>query len=187
MSTAYYYVLATLPHLRMGDPAPVGSDAVRALCRDWLPAADLCALAAVLDEPDESDKSDMPDEVDEPAGPLAAWRAFDTALRNALVTARAARRGLEAAPYLRAADPLDAYTRALVQECVKLDDPLKAELALDQARWAFLDNLCAAHAFDFTVLLGYLLKLRLLERWQALNAEAGAAFLDVMLTGVSTA
>jgi len=184
MSTAYYYVLATLPHLRMGDTAPVGSDAVRALCRDWLPAADLCALAAVLDESDESDTSDRSDKLD---GPVAAWRAFDTALRNALVTARAARRGLEAAPYLRAADPLDAYTRALVQECVKLDDPLKAELALDQARWAFLDNLCAAHAFDFTVLLGYLLKLRLLERWQALNAEAGAAFLDVMLTGVSTA
>ncbi|MCX7005266.1 MAG: DUF2764 family protein [bacterium] len=178
MSTAYYYVLATLPHLRLGDPAPVGSDAVRALCRDWLPAADLRALAAAMDESDRSDEA---------GGPAAAWRAFDTALRNALVTVRAARRGLEAAPYLRAAAPVDEHTRALVQECVKLEDPLKAELALDQARWAFLDNLCVAHAFDFTVLLGYLLKLRLLERWQALNAEAGAAFLDVMLTGVSTA
>ena len=183
MSTAYYYVLATLPHLRLGDPAPVGSDAVRALCRDWLPAADVRALAAVF----ESDESDTSDRSDELGGPAAAWRAFDTALRNALVTVRAARRGLEAAPYLRAAAPVDEHTRALVQECVKLDNPLKAELVLDQARWAFLDNLCVAHAFDFTVLLGYLLKLRLLERWQALNAEAGAAFLDVMLTGVSTA
>jgi len=183
MSTAYYYVLATLPHLRLGDAAPVAGNAVRALCRDWLPAADLRALQAVLDEVDAADDMDSKPETD---GPVAAWRAYDTALRNALVAARAARRGLDAAPYLRAADPLDAYTRALVQECVKLDDPLKAELALDQARWAFLDNLCAAHAFDFTVLLGYLLKLRLLERWQALNAEAGAAFLDSLLTGVST-
>ncbi len=183
MSTAYYYVLATLPHLRLGDPAPVASDKVRALCRAWLPVADLRGLAAVLDEMDEVDEMDVVHETD---GPVAAWRGFDTALRNTLVTARAARRGLEAAPYLRTADPLDAYTRALVQECVKLNDPLKAELALDQARWAFLDNLCAAHAFDFTVLLGYLLKLRLLERWQALNAVAGAAFLDSLLTGVST-
>jgi hypothetical protein len=73
-----------------------------------------------------------------------------------------------------------------VQDCVKLDDPLKAEAALDQARWAFLDNLCAAHMFDFTTLLCYVLKLALLERWQALNIEAGTACVNSLLTGVST-
>jgi hypothetical protein len=176
--------VATLPALRWGESAPVPRAAVLAMAAEWLPAADAQALAA-LEEMGGMDEVDEGHATHRPAA-LTAWHAFDTALRNALAVARAARRGLDAAPFLRPGEPLDAATRAVVQDCVKLDDPLKAEQALDQARWAFLDNLCAAHMFDFTALLCYVLKLALLERWQAFNVEAGTVCVHSLLTGVST-
>ena len=42
---------------------------------------------------------------------------------------------------------------------------LEAEKILDQARWEFLESLSFGHYFDFDLLLGYLLKLKILERW----------------------
>jgi len=46
---------------------------------------------------------------------------------------------------------------------------LEAEKTLDQARWEFLDSLSIGHYFDFNYLLSYLLKLKILERWDRIQ------------------
>jgi hypothetical protein len=167
MGLSYYYFAATLPSLRFGEPPPMTVRALLDRTEEYLPAHDHDVLAAAA--------TGDPAALAEPD--VQRWTEWDTDLRRILAAARAARLGRDASAY---ADTgmLDTHTRAAVLECIKLDDPLKAEQALDRLRWQFLDELAATHVFDFTAALSYLLKLTLLERWHQLDAAHGAAVLD---------
>lgn len=161
--SGYYYFVAALPGLRWGEAPPLSREDVLAHARTWLSAADSAALAAAAAR-DEAVTA-------HPAG--ARWWQWETALGNALAAARAARLGRDATPHLRGTETAESYVRATVQEAVKLDDALKAELLLDQLRWQFYEELAAAHSFDFEAALSYVLRLGLLERWARFDAARG--------------
>ncbi len=163
MAGFYYYFIASLPSLSFGQEPPFSSGDFLAQSRQWLPETDWHTLIAAAENRETVARHK--------AG--ARWWQWETALRNSLATARASRLGRDPAQYLRGADDADSYVRASVQEFVKLDDPLKAEQALDKLRWSFLDELCVMHSFDFHVAFSYILKLKILERWAALSDEQG--------------
>ena len=56
---------------------------------------------------------------------------------------------------------------------MELDDPLERELALDRLRWTLLDELAVSQAFGFQAVLAYGLKLRLAEKWAAMDEAEG--------------
>jgi len=54
----------------------------------------------------------------------------------------------------------------------------EAEKSLDEARWKFLDELSFGHYFDLDILIVYVLKLLLLERWGKINTADKTKILE---------
>ncbi len=61
------------------------------------------------------------------------------------------------------------------------DDVLARERALDVLRWETLENMTEMSYFSMDVVLAFLLKLLLVERWKTLDAQMGRAKLDGMV------
>ena len=105
---------------------------------------------------------------------------------------RAARAG---AAYDAGAHPFagyDARCASAAERAMELEDPRERELALDRLRWTLLDELAVAPPFGFQAVLAYGLKLRLAEKWAAMDEAEGlrvaAAVADAALAGsLSTA
>ena len=131
--------------------------------REWIPDADWNALKTAANGYENNTKN--------PVGKY--WKEWEKTLRNTLAAARAAKLGKDQAPYLNKSGSADAQMRSAVQEAVKTENQLKAEEIIDKLRWSFFDELSATHSFDFNVALSYLLKLKILERWAALDEETG--------------
>ena len=165
---SYYYFVASLPSLSFDGEMPLTPDELLERSQAWLAPEDYALLAAA--------QGGFEALAAHPAG--AAWLACETSLRNALVRARALRLERDPAPYLREPDTPDRHVLAVVQELVKLDDPLAAERGLDLLRWQALDHLAGLHSFDMHVLLAYMLKLTIMARWAAFDETRGAAVLN---------
>lgn len=58
------------------------------------------------------------------------------------------------------------------------DSILQCEKTIDHIKWDFIEASNTFHYFTLEVVLGYLLKLMMLERWLRLDAEAGRAAVD---------
>lgn len=114
-----------------------------------------------------------------PASSLAArYVKWEIAFRNSIAKLRAARLGVDPAPYLRdfAYDTeADHYARG----AFSAENPLEREKQLDYARWAKLEELELGHRFDFDVLCAYKLKLEIQLKWKARSAELAAKNLDL--------
>ena len=98
-------------------------------------------------------------------GTQGKWANFEIALRNELVRGRARRKKVDALKFIRLPDNSEAYISHVAMIAYRSTSILEAEKILDQARWNFLESLSLGHYFDFDFLLIYLLKLKILERW----------------------
>jgi len=131
--------------------------------REWISDADWQALKAAVEGHENPAKNAVEKQ----------WENWEETLRNSLAVARAAKLGKDQAPYLNKSGSADSQMRSAVQEAVKAENQQKAEETIDKLKWSFLDELSATHSFDFNVALSYLLKLKILERWAALDEETG--------------
>ena len=61
------------------------------------------------------------------------------------------------------------------QNVLNLGDILKRERGLDELRWRKIDELTILDCFDLEVLLGYVAKLKIIDRWLQLDPESGRA------------
>jgi hypothetical protein len=109
------------------------------------------------------------------ASPLmAAWVEYEVGLRNALASARARALGLEAAPYLVAAElggPEEDFA-AVVGEWSAAQDPLAGLRVLDRARWAWITERDRWFSFADEEFVAYAAQLMLIARWDRLSAES---------------
>lgn len=71
---------------------------------------------------------------------------------------------------------IDKLLHALEQE-----DLLEREKDTARIRWNYIDELNTFHYFDIDVLLGYLLKLMLLDRWTGLEEQKGEEAIENLL------
>jgi hypothetical protein len=164
---SYYFLISSLPRVTLDSAPSMDIGSFRSLCSDHLSASDLQALAAVLD-------GDM--EVAADAHPFVdQWRSRDTQLRNACARLRAARRHEDAGSSLRTHTGFDVGLEDGVDEAFNQRDPMRRERALDSIRWRVLDELSGPDPFASEVVFAYGLKLKLAERWAALDDEAGQA------------
>ncbi|NLF72719.1 MAG: DUF2764 family protein [Candidatus Anammoximicrobium sp.] len=106
---------------------------------------------------------------------LAAWVGHEVALRNALVSARAKRLGLEEADYLVAADLASAgeEVTTAVSEWALAPTPLAGQQALLRARWTWLTAHDAWFTFSNDELAVYAARLLLLHQWLRMTSEGG--------------
>ncbi len=177
MGTSYYYLVASLPMLTLGQPSPLAPDVFRARCREQLTSADDALLDDVLATGGAHSLHPF----------AVAWHDRETRLRNAVARIRAARLGREAAAYLRPERGFDTYTLKAVEEAFARPTPADRELDLDRFRWQVLDELAGRAPFSIEAVLAYALKLQLVARWAALEAEAGRRVVDSFVEGQAAA
>ncbi|MFW6331037.1 MAG: hypothetical protein ACOC3J_04860 [Gemmatimonadota bacterium] len=106
---------------------------------------------------------------------LAAWVAYDVAVRNALAAARARALGLEPRSY-RVASELERRTPE-VDSAVALwtaaADPLAGMRALIGARWRWIHRYEPRYTFQDDEFVAYAAKLVLLHRWDRTERASG--------------
>ena len=105
---------------------------------------------------------------------LEEWAIFESDLREELATHRLERfqtgsPGAVVAKGVRFADLISAWERA--------GDPFAGEHLLDEARWGFLERRCGVFSFSIDECVGYVLRLRLLNRYQRLDRARGEQIL----------
>lgn len=127
---------------------------------------------------------------------LTQWAAWERALRWQMASTRARNlaedapvppaggqpggsfcQGPVAPPTDQGLDPAIDHT-ALIQEACLAQDPLAAELVLDEGRVRFLEEQACRYSFRIEELIAYILKLRLLLRHVRLNRAEGIKILQ---------
>ncbi|OPZ27110.1 MAG: hypothetical protein BWZ02_01767 [Lentisphaerae bacterium ADurb.BinA184] len=165
----HYFLVSSLPLVRLGSAPPFTPEAFDALCRPHLTSAQAAGLEAVSLLPNGRPCCDAD----------RRWQAWETYLRNLLARARAARAGEHPQEHLRHEDDVFPAVRRQVEDALTAANPAARERALDELRWRRLDD-CGAppHQFDFDALVVYRLRLLLAARWAAPRPADGRERLD---------
>ncbi len=175
----YVYLVASLPALELTAKPRLSSQELMASSMGVLRQEHREDLTAVLE-----------DRLwDVRAQEFRPYLDVETQLRDVLARLRAARSG---ASYDAGAHPFagyDARSVSTAERAMDLEDPRERELALDRLRWTLLDELAASQPFGFQAVLAYGRKLRLAEKWAAMDEAEGlrvvAGLAESALTGVS--
>jgi len=104
---------------------------------------------------------------------LRDWAGWEVTLREELAGFRC-RHEEEGPGAVEHPALLEAWDAAL--------DPMLGEKILDEARWTFLDGLAGRYSFSHDEFVAYLLKLRLLTRYQTLDRARGLQLLQEVAT-----
>ena len=169
----YVYFLAGLPRLELTEAPPLSSAELLAAAAGVVRPDHLAELRAIV----EDRLADVRHRAARP------YLEVDTQLRNALARLRARRAGAE---YDAAAHPHEGFVVAcetVAAQAAATADPLARELVLDRFRWAVLDEPSAVSAFAVQALFAYAFKLRLSEKWAALDERRGLDLLEDVVEG----
>jgi hypothetical protein len=124
------------------------------------------------------------------AAELTPYLSAETQLRNTVARLRAARAGATYDVSDHPAPGYDTRCATVAERAMELDDPLDRELTLDRLRWTLLDELAVAAPFGLQAVLAYGLKLRLAEKWAAMDEAEGlriaAGIAAAALTGIES-
>lgn len=162
MEAYYTYLISSLPMLNFSSRPPFGPDEFLVKCKDLIPETEVELLHNICYK--ESTYSGFP-----ATGILGKWVGFEIILRNELARARARRKKIDASRFIRLPDDFEAHISHIAMAAYRSASILEAEKILDQARWDFLESLSIGHYFDFDFLAVYLLKLKILERWDKIQ------------------
>lgn len=175
--SAYYYLAASLPMLRLDEKPGLTLENFMEACGRLMAPGDFRVLgkASIKDSILDSSENML----------LSRWEEMNSGLRNELVKLRARNLDWEADSYLHpdVSNPLLAPTaRSLLEEA----NPQSAEHLLFQTQWHWLDDLQVGHQFDLDYLIVYYLKLQILERKASFAEETGKQKLQSIINGEGT-
>lgn len=164
---SYYFLLSSLPMLRAEGKPPLTYAEFLERCKSCVGAGRYALLESLTPASDR--------------GPLLAdWSKFYAALEGELTDLRNGRLGRQ--PQRRGGG--DGALRREISAAIEGKDPLEAEKALLALQFKKLDELIGTHAFDDCALIGYALKLKLLERKNRFDQKKGRAEMDRILDGL---
>jgi hypothetical protein len=167
-----YYLVASLPPLSIDEAAPWSPQDFVFHCQGSLDASDLTELTLIAEDRAGEAGSDF----------ARWWHGLDTQLRNAQARARATRLGVDARPWQRMHEGFDVQAEQAVTEAMAGKQPLEREKQLDMIRWRALDDRTQSDPFGFEQVLAYVLRLRMVERWQRLDAAQGMERIEHFIT-----
>ena len=170
MPAYYVYLISSLPVLNFAGRSPFSLQEFLVRCKNLIPGEEFEILSRAL-----SQEAVISPAAQNPV--LKQWIIFEVALRNELVKARAARKKIDPAKYLRQPDDPQAQISHVAMAAYRSSSILEAEKILDEARWGRLEELSLGHYFDFDYLLIYGLKLTILERWEKIQKADKQALL----------
>ena len=179
----YHYIIAGLPELSM-DSATGGRDtgALLAGIKEQCSPSDL-EIISFLEKGyvAENLTADFYREaVGSRNGFLRKWFAFDLNVRNAKVRYLNAALGREKSKdviILDEEDPLaqeeDFVEAAKIASVLSSDDIIARERGIDSLYWEKAEELTLFHYFDLTCILGFIVRLKIIDRWLVLDEETG--------------
>ena len=158
---SYWYLVASLPMLRLGEKPPMDAAAFRAACTGHLSDDEIATVDAVLEnrEPLTGAASSL-------------WNS-EVQLRDAVVRVRAKNRGTDAARFIRPHEGFSVSIEKMVTDAFTRPNPLEQEMELDRARWALADELALTDPFGLPGILAFAAKVRLAARWASMDDETG--------------
>ena len=158
---AYYYLISSLPMLKSDGDMPLSYATFLEMCRDALNDDKFKILSELTLSSNEG-------------AFLSKWAEFYGAIKEELTYQRNLRLGRKAtAPSIR-----DDATIKVVTAAMNHQNPLTAEEMLLALEFEKLDELVGTHYFDDWALMGYALKLKLLERRGSFDFEKGKSELN---------
>jgi len=164
----HWYLVASLPHLRLGEKPSVSAEQFRMLCSDWLSADEQQVVEAILDGAlPETDLS-------------SAWVAGETQLRNAVARVRARQYNVDAAAHSHTG--FEVVIEQGVADAFARDNPLEREMEMDRLRWKLADERSVGDSFGFSAVLAFAVKIIIAERWAALDETVGKASVEELVS-----
>lgn len=164
---SYYYLLSSLPMLKADGSPPLTYAEFLEMCKSAVSAAKYSALENLT--------------LSSNKGPLLSeWSEFYAAFERELIRYRNQRSGKQ----VQNAGVRDESVFKTISAAVGGKNPLEAEKALLALEFEKLNELIGTHYFDDHALMGYALKLKLLERKNVFDQKKGKAELGRILHGL---
>lgn len=167
----YYYLVAGLPTLELGEPPPRAAADFLSACSHLVGPAELEELRRAVEGRTHEGVTDF----------LKQWTRTDTQLRNAAARVRAGKLSVEAGAHVKDHAGWDTYVEKAVADAYAKPNPLERELALDHFRWKALDEMTLMEPFGLGALLAYAIRLRMATRWAAMEEKSGRETMEKTL------
>ena len=178
----YEYIVASLPVLRLDDLKAGKGLAEKLLgeIRSQLSGRDNALLDFLLlgHDPDQLNADFYKRALAHKNRFLKEWFAFDLDLRNATVAYLNDSLGREKGRdqiLLEGREDAEFPERAKADAILHGTDILDRERGLDELRWHKIDEITLMDYFDIEVILGFVCKLKIIDRWLQLDPDSGRA------------
>ena len=181
----YYYIIASLPELtRDRISGEKDADAILDEIKEQCSARDI-GIIGFLEKGYEDGNLDAGFYAEAIAGRnafLRGWFSFDLAVRNAKVRylnkALGREDGRDVIVLPETGDMVnkgsDGFEEgARLEKVLECGDILAREKGIDDLYWEKADELALFHYFDLTVILSFMVKLKIVSRWLKLDEAAG--------------
>ena len=178
----YEYIIASLPVLRLDD-LKAGKGLAEQLLgdiRSQLSARDNALLDYLLSsyDPDQLNEDFYKRALAHKNRFVREWFAFDLDLRNAVVAYLNDSLGREKGQdqiLLKGREKVPFPERAQADTILHGTDILDRERGLDELRWQKIDEITLWDYFNIDVILAFVCKLKIIDRWLQLDPASGRA------------
>ena len=175
----YEYIIASLPLLREDGTDIPDTDTILADIREQLSARDRAELDFLLSsyEPDSLNAEFYNKAEKSRNSFIRSFFAIDLGIRNAKVEYLNRTLGRPEGTDMVLPDPereaAEFEQKAEVDAILQGTDIIAREKGLDDYYWKVVDNLTVMDVFDLDVVLAFVVKLKLAERWLRLDEATG--------------
>lgn len=104
---------------------------------------------------------------------IREWFGFDLDVRNAKVKYLNKALGREASKDVISIPGRETEGNPELERILSDNDILARERGIDDLYWAKADSLTVFHYFDLTVILGFIARLKIIDRWLKLDEKTG--------------
>lgn len=170
---AYYSLVASLPHLKIGDEPPFSTEEYIGNCAQWITEHEIRTLNNILLGEYDGENCTV----------CRTWYDIETQISNAAARHRGQKLGVDFKAFLHAHDGFSGQIEQLVTDAFTRTDPLEVEEELDRARWQLADELATGKdPFCFEKVLAYGIQLKIVERWNRMDVHTGKEKLEAVIT-----
>ena len=174
MATDFFYLLSTLPLLRLDGEDAVDYGAFLASCQGRISQEEYACLEGLTLQPQAEEECAVP--------VLVSWSHWRTAMDNVVAEWRFRRRGGEGVfPRREERDAFPGDVKAL-QAVLERPGLLAKQQGWEELCWRQLETLASGERFNFASLVVYALKLLVLSGRRRCGVEAGSAVFENLVS-----
>lgn len=175
----YEYIIASLPLLSKDGKEMPDTDAILSEIREQLSAKDISTLDLLLSsfDPDKLDAEFYRKAAKDRNRFIREFFCLDLGIRNTKAEYLNSTLGRPEGTDIVILDPdgedAEFEQKAEVEALLRTDDILGRERALDDFYWKTVDAITVLDYFDLDVVLAFVVKLKMVERWLRLDEATG--------------